>query len=97
MYKLSARENLKVGISIPTGEFNEKDHNMSGVLKTLPYPMQIGSGTYDLILGYNYQKILEEWSYGFQINAVKRFDYNSEGWKYGDRREISVDVKTFIK
>ena len=32
---------------------------MSGVLKTLPYPMQIGSGTYDLILGYNYQKILE--------------------------------------
>ncbi len=89
LYKLSARENLKVGISIPTGEFNEKDHNMSGVLKTLPYPMQIGSGTYDLILGYNYQKILEEWSYGFQINAVKRFDYNSEGWKYGDRREIS--------
>ena len=89
LYKLSDRENLKVGLSIPTGEFNEKDHNMSGVLKTLPYPMQIGSGTYDLIFGYNYQKILDHWSYGFQINAVKRFDYNSEGWKYGDRRELS--------
>ena len=24
LYKLSERENLKVGISIPTGEFNEK-------------------------------------------------------------------------
>ena len=44
---------------------------MSGVLKTLPYPMQIGSGTYDLILGYNYQKILEESSYGFKSTLLR--------------------------
>jgi len=90
LYKLSNKSNVKLSLSIPTGEFDEKDHNMSGMLKTLPYPMQLGSGTYDVTLGYSYQEILESWSYGFQVNAVKRFDYNSEDWKYGDRREVSA-------
>ena len=92
IYKLSDKENFKLALSIPTGEFDEKDHNMSGTLVTLPYPMQLGSGTYDITLGYSYQNILDDWSYGFQINALKRIDYNSEGWKYGDRRELSAWV-----
>ena len=90
LYRYSKKSNIKVAISIPSGEFNEKDHNMSGVLKMMPYPMQIGSGTYDLILGYSFQEILNNWSYGIQLNAVTRFDYNSEGWKYGDLREINL-------
>ena len=92
LYKLSGRSNLKLSLSIPTGEFDEKDENMMGMMKTLPYPMQLGSGTYDVTFGYNYQKILSNWSYGFQLNATKRFDYNSEDWKYGDRREASAWV-----
>ena len=92
IYKLSDKENFKLTLSIPTGEFDEKDHNMSGNLVTLPYPMQLGSGTYDITLGYSYQNILDDWSYGFQVNALKRIDYNSEGWKYGDRRELSAWV-----
>ena len=92
LYKISDKSNFKLQISIPTGEFDEKDHNMSGVLKTLPYPMQLGSGTYDATLGYSYQEIFNNWSYGFQLNATKRFDYNSEDWKYGDRREASAWV-----
>ena len=88
IYKLSDKSNVKLALSIPTGEFDEKDHNMSGMLKTLPYPMQLGSGTYDVTLGYSFQEVLDNWSYGFQANAVKRFDYNSEDWKYGDRREL---------
>ena len=92
LYKLSNNSNLKLALSIPTGEYDEKDHNMSGVLKTLPYPMQIGSGTYDLTLGYSFQEIFDDWSYGFQANILKRFDYNSEGWKYGDSREASAWV-----
>jgi len=90
LYKLSDKSNFKLALSIPTGEFDEKDHNMSGVLKTLPYPMQLGSGTYDITLGYSFQEVLDDWSYGFQVNALKRIDYNSEGWKLGDRRELST-------
>ena len=90
LYKLSDKSNFKLALSIPTGEFDEKDHNMSGVLKTLPYPMQLGSGTYDITLGYSFQEVLDDWSYGFQVNALKRIDYNSEGWKLGDRRELSA-------
>ena len=90
LYKLSGKSNLKLSLSIPTGEFDEKDENMMGMMKTLPYPMQLGSGTYDVTFGYSYHEILSNWSYGFQVNATKRFDYNSEDWKYGDRREASA-------
>tara|TARA_Y100000768_G_scaffold330556_2_gene269332 strand:+ start:1 stop:939 length:939 start_codon:yes stop_codon:yes gene_type:complete len=92
LYKLSGKSNLKVSLSIPTGEYDEKDHNMMGMRKVLPYPMQLGSGTYDLTLGYGFQEIFDDWSYGFQLNATKRFDYNSEDWRYGDRRELSAWV-----
>ena len=90
LYKLSGKSNLKLSLSIPTGEFDEKDENMMGMMKTLPYPMQLGSGTYDVTLGYSFQEIFSDWSYGFQLNATKRFDYNSEDWRYGDRREVSA-------
>ena len=90
LFRLSNKSNFKIALSIPTAEYNEKDHNMSGALKTLPYPLQLGSGTYDLTLGYSFQEIFDDWSYGIQLNALTRFDYNSEGWKYGDSREVSV-------
>ena len=90
LYKLSSRSNIKLSLSLPSGEFDEKDHNMSGMLKILPYPMQLGSGTYDVTLGYSFQEIFNDWSYGFQLNSTKRFDYNSEDWRYGDRREVSA-------
>ena len=31
---------------------------MMGMRKVLPYPMQLGSGTYDLTLGYSFQRYL---------------------------------------
>ena len=90
LYKYSGKSTFKLSLSLPIGDDDEKDLNMMGALKTLPYPMQIGSGTYDVTLGYSYQNIKQDWSYGAQLNFVKRFDYNSEDWRYGDRREASV-------
>tara|TARA_A100001011_G_scaffold321544_1_gene342553 strand:+ start:1053 stop:2510 length:1458 start_codon:yes stop_codon:yes gene_type:complete len=92
LYKYSGKSTIKLSLSLPTADDDEKDLNMMGALKTLPYPMQIGSGTYDVTLGYSYQNINQDWSYGAQLNFVKRFDYNSEDWKYGDRREASLWV-----
>ena len=90
LYKLSNKSNFKLALSVPTGEYDEKDHNMSGTLKTLPYPMQLGSGTYDVTIGYSFHEVVDNWSYGVQLNSLTRFDYNGEGWKYGDKREISA-------
>ena len=39
---------------------DKKDHNMMGMRKVLPYPMQLGSGTYDLRLGYSFQEIHDD-------------------------------------
>ena len=39
---------LTGGISIPTGSIDEKDNTPLGV-QQLPYPMQLGSGTFDLL------------------------------------------------
>ncbi len=40
---------LDAGISFPTGSINERDDTPAGSNQKLPYPMQLGSGTFDLL------------------------------------------------
>lgn len=55
-----------MGLSVPTGSIDEKDQTpMSmGADVQLPYPMQLGSGTYDLRPGITWSKLNEGWSWG---------------------------------
>lgn len=39
------------GVSVPTGSINQRDATPAGPDQTLPYPMQLGSGTPDLVTG----------------------------------------------
>lgn len=45
---------LNFGLSFPTGSINQRDDTLAGPDEPLPYPMQIGSGTYDLLPGLTY-------------------------------------------
>ena len=90
IFKYSNETSFKLGLSIPIGEFDEKDYNHMSVLKVMPYPMQLGSGTYDLSVGLTYQKMMKEWSYGYNFTAITRFGNNGEGWRYGDRRDLQI-------
>ena len=80
-----------VGVSIPTGDLNAKDVTpMSNSTEIqLPYPMQIGSGTYDLDLGLTYLGQTETVSWGSQLKATYRFGKNEYDYSLGNRYSLN--------
>lgn len=78
-------------LSLPTGSIDKKDvvpFSMGNSVQ-LPYPMQIGSGTYDLIPGLTYTQLQETFSWGAQAKATIRLGDNDNGYTLGDRFAIT--------
>lgn len=78
------------GLSLPTGSINEKDDTPMGPDQLLPYPMQLGSGTFDLAPGMTYVAEYENWGFGAQTEALLRLGRNSHGYSLGDRLTAGV-------
>jgi hypothetical protein len=78
------RVHLNLGVSLPTGSIDKKDDTPAGRVR-LPYPMQLGSGTYDLLPGLTLQGQQERWSWGFQSIATLRFHENGKDYQLGNR------------
>jgi hypothetical protein len=83
-----------LGLSVPTGSITEKDdmpHGQNGapVAMRLEYPMQLGSGTYDLKLGLTYAGQGERWSWGGQGIATLRTGENDEDYTLGNRADLT--------
>lgn len=73
-------------LSVPTGSIDEKDVlAMPNVEMQMPYPMQLGSGTYDLIPGITYTQLQDAFSWGAQAKATIRLGDNDNGYTLGDR------------
>ena len=81
---------LSAGLSFPTGSTDERDGTPAGPNQPLPYPMQIGSGTFDLLPGVNYTGLSEDWSWGAQINAVVRLGENDRDYTFGNIYQGSI-------
>ncbi|MEM8616092.1 MAG: transporter [Pseudomonadota bacterium] len=80
--------NVGLTLSLPTGSITETDQvltpmNTRPTLR-LPYPMQLGSGTFDLKPSLTGRDRIGRWSYGAQASAVIRLDENDEGYTLGD-------------
>ncbi len=75
------RVHLNVLVSIPTGSIDEDG---SGAQR-LPYRMQLGSGTYDLMPGITYAAQYEHFSWGAQAQAVIRLGKNDHDYRLGNR------------
>ncbi|WP_290701743.1 transporter [Lacinutrix sp.] len=78
-------------LSLPTGTFNNKDVTpaSSGNEVVLPYPMQIGSGTFDATLGLTYLKQYEAFSFGSQLTGLLRIGENSNDYSLGNRYSLN--------
>ena len=81
-------------LSVPTGSITEEDINLTPmntlVMSRLAYGMQLGSGTYDAILGGTYWGKNKKWGWGTQYLAtIPLQSENSEGWRYGDKHELT--------
>ncbi len=81
---------LNAGVSLPTGSIEEKDDTPAAARAKLPYPMQLGSGTFDLLPGLTYLGQSDDWSWGAQVLGTVRLGRNSSGYSLGDRAQLTV-------
>lgn len=90
MYKFfdnsKSKAQFNLGISIPSGSIKEKNsHNTRA-----GYPMQFGSGSYEILPGISYSFLLDSYSYGAQINGVFRLNNNNNnGYKLGNSYNLT--------
>ena len=82
---------FQIGFSSPTGSIDERDVTPASAPSTahLPYPMQIGSGTFDLLFGATYAGHRDDWSWGGQGSAVVRLGENDNDYRFGHEYEIT--------
>jgi hypothetical protein len=80
---------LNAGLSMPTGSIDEEDDTPMGPDQHLPYPMQLGSGTWDLLPGLTYLGSTAELSWGAQGLAVVRLGENDNDYTLGDRFNLT--------
>ncbi|MEM7231829.1 MAG: transporter [Planctomycetota bacterium] len=84
------RIHLNAGLSLPTGSIEETGRTPMGEVK-LPYPMQLGSGTFDLLPGVTYLgQAGDDWSWGAQALGTVRLGKNSSNYSLGDRAQFTV-------
>lgn len=83
------RITLHGGLTLPTGSIDMTGDTPAGVNQKLPYPMQLGSGTYDLHPGLMYQGVTERWAWGAQLQSMLRLGKNSNDYRLGNRLEMS--------
>lgn len=81
---------LNAGLSLPTGTIDARDTTPMGPNSLLPYPMQLGSGTLDLMPGITYNGYSEDWSWGAQAMGTFRMGENKRGYKLGTAGDISI-------
>ncbi|MEZ5462487.1 hypothetical protein [Dokdonella sp.] len=90
------RWHANVGVSLPTGSVKEKGqvlapNGMEPVLR-LPYPMQLGSGTTDPILGLTVTRQFNDWSWGAQWTGLWHVTDNNEDYRLGDQQRLTAWV-----
>ena len=83
------RVHLNLGASFPTGSINEKDDTPAGENQILPYPMQIGSGTFDLLPGITYLGQSGKGSWGAQALTTLRLGKNDNGYRLGNKYQLT--------
>lgn len=71
-------------VNAPTGSIDERDNTTGPNDVHLPYPMQLGSGTWDFTPGLTYVQTYDSWSWGAQGLYTFRTGTNDNGYTLGD-------------
>ncbi|MBL27880.1 MAG: alpha-amylase [Rhodospirillaceae bacterium] len=85
---------LNVGLGLPTGRLDKTDDvlapNGARPVLRVPYAMQLGSGTFDLLPGITYTGHSGEFGWGAQYRATMRLGKNDEGYRLGDIHRLTA-------
>ncbi|OEK09765.1 alpha amylase [Flavivirga aquatica] len=77
----------QIGVSIPTGNIEEKDVlpvSMGNAVQ-LPYPMQTGTGSFGTKLGLTYLGQSDKFSWGHQLTGMININDNDQDYKFGNK------------
>ncbi len=85
---------LNAGLSLPTGSITRRDDVLAPTGMTpnlrLPYPMQLGTGTFDLEPGLTFRAGERTLTFGAQYKAAFRLGDNDEGYSFGDKHSLTA-------
>ena len=87
----SAEASLFAGLSMPTGSIDKRNttHPLAMRQKELlPYGMQLGSGTWDPIIGLLYQRSTSPIWWGVNGRVTLRSGHNKRGYRLGNRAQL---------
>ncbi|MDH3510581.1 MAG: hypothetical protein OER85_06950 [Gammaproteobacteria bacterium] len=102
MTKINPRWTASVSISLPFGDIDQRfDVVFTGIdpVTGMPvsmtntnvkagYPMQLGSGTFDLIPGITYSDATDNLGWGFQASYTERLGENDNDYSLGNVAEV---------
>ncbi len=81
------------GLSVPTGSIDKRNTTHPVAMRQkelLPYGMQLGSGTWDPIIGALYQHSTSQWWWGADARYTARLGTNKYGYRLGDRLQLDT-------
>jgi len=92
--KATRQINLNLGLSLPTGSIKETDQILTppGTAPTvrLPYPMQLGTGTFDFKPALTYFDRAGKIGWGAQGSARIALGDNNQDYRFGNRTEATA-------
>lgn len=77
--EVSVKAHFNFGVSLPTGAIDATSGSM-----TVGYPMQLGSGTFDIRPSFTLIRFFNHVSFGSQFNATIRTGENDQGYRLGN-------------
>lgn len=80
---------VNFAVGFPTGSVTKKDDTPPGRI-ILPFPMQIGSGTFDLVPGLTYMGHTDRFSWGSQLLGTVRLADNHRDWAASDKVDFTA-------
>ena len=87
------RFHAQLGVSVPTGSITERDQILTPMnlrpSPRLPYPMQLGSGSWDPLLSLTWSRLGERFSGGAQWRSTFRVHDNDEDYRLGDEHRLT--------
>ncbi len=85
---------LNAGLSLPTADIKKTDTVLTPMNTTptlrLPYAMQLGTGTYDILPGITYAGSNDKLGWGAQYSGRMHLGRNSQNYSRGDKHQLSV-------
>ncbi len=78
-----------IGVSIPTGDIDQRDDTPMMANAQLAYAMQLGSGTWDPYVGVTYLGQTDSFSWGAQTMYKMRLGDNSENYSLGNKLDLN--------